>query len=157
MPVDTKKVRGRRTLEYASLQDLLADAERLSKGKVKALGNWSPGQVFAHLATTMNNSIDGSPFVVPWYFRIMARAMKNMMLRRPMTPGFQLPASAAQLIPGPTSTEDGLSALRRAIARQEKESHRAPNPALGTLTRAEWDKLHLLHANLHMSFLVPQD
>jgi hypothetical protein len=44
MPVDTGKVERRRTLNYASFEAVLADAERLSGGSVKALGNWSAGQ-----------------------------------------------------------------------------------------------------------------
>jgi hypothetical protein len=156
MSIDTSKVTGRRKVEYATLQNVLADAERLSAGDVKALGNWSPGQIFQHLATTMNASIDGMDFRAPWYFRLPARLMKKKMLRGPMPPGFQLPAAAARvLVPGPTTTEEGLAALRAAVARQQRESKRAPNPVLGVLTNAEWTRLHLIHAALHMSFLVP--
>ena len=34
--------------------------------------------------------------------------------------------------------------------------HRAKHPMLGDLTKEEWNKVHLKHASLHMSFLVPQ-
>ncbi len=45
MPVKTTKVAGRRELNFTSLDEVLADADRLSSGRVKVLGNWSPGQV----------------------------------------------------------------------------------------------------------------
>jgi hypothetical protein len=158
MPIDTGKVKGRRQLSYGSLQEVLADAERLSQGKIKALGNWSPGQIFQHLATTMNQSIDGSNFKVHWLLRKILPLMKNKMLKGPMRAGFKLPADAArELVPGPTSTADGLATLRAAIQRQARESKRAPSPAFGPMTRDEWDRLHLIHSALHMSFLVPQE
>jgi len=156
MPIDTRKVKDRRQVAYASLKELLADAERLSQGQVKALGNWSPGQVFLHLARTLNSSIDGFEVRSPWYLRTMARLMKKKILAGAMPPGYQLPAEAARtLVPGPTSTEQGLAELRAAIARQERESNRAKNPVFGELTRDEWNQLHLKHSALHMSFLVP--
>ena len=45
MTVDTAKVEGRRTLHFTSLDEILAEVERLNQGKVRAIGNWSPGQV----------------------------------------------------------------------------------------------------------------
>ena len=69
MPVDTAKVEGRRKVNYVSLQELLTDAERLSSGPVKALGNWSPGQIYRHLAISFNGSIDGFTMNFPWYLR----------------------------------------------------------------------------------------
>jgi len=156
MPIDTRKVKDRRQVAYASLQEVLADAERLSQGNVKALGNWSPGQVFLHLASTFDSSIDGFDVRAPWYLRTMARLMKKRILAGAMPPGYQLPPEAARtLVPGPTSTEQGLAAMRAAIARQERESNRAKNPVFGELTRDEWNQLHLKHSALHMSFLVP--
>jgi hypothetical protein len=157
MPIDTKKVKDRRALKYASLQEVLADAERLSRGNIKALGNWSAGQIYRHLAITMNNSIDGFDNKAPWYLRAMARLFKKKLLCGPMPPGYQLPPDArASLVPGPTSTEEGLAALRAAIARQDREPNRAPNPVFGPLTKDEWNQVHLMHSALHMSFLVPQ-
>ncbi len=88
----------------------------------------------------------------------MARMMKKRILRGPMSPGFKLPPAAAKnLVPGPTSTDEGLAALRAAIARQEREPNRAPSAFLGPLSHEEWNQLHLNHAALHMSFLVPRN
>ena len=46
MPVATAKVEGRRKLDYQSLDEVVADAERLSAGTLTTLGNWSAGQIF---------------------------------------------------------------------------------------------------------------
>jgi len=110
MPVNTAKVEGRRKLDYASLAEVLADADRLSSGPVKLLGNWSAGQIFRHLAIAYNGSIDGFTLTFPWYFRVMARVFKNKLISGPMPAGFNLPAEGAkEMAPGPTSTEKGLA------------------------------------------------
>ncbi len=156
MRVETAKVEGRRKLDYASLQEVLADADRLSRGPLKALGNWSAGQIFRHLATSFNNSIDGFPMTFPWHFRLMARIFKKKLLAGSMPPGFKLSPEAAKfMVPGPTPTEEGLADLRAAISRLQQEPHRAKNPVFGKMSKEEWDKIHLKHASLHMSFLVP--
>jgi Protein of unknown function (DUF1569) len=157
MPVDTKKVEGRRKLAYKSLDELLADAERIGSGPVKTLGNWTPGQIFRHLARSYNASIDGFDVKFPWFLRTTARLFKNKLINGPMPPGYGMPPDVAKVMaPGETSTEEGLTDLRAAIARLKQDARRVKNPVLGEITREEWDKVHLSHASLHMSFLVPE-
>ncbi|MFK7777061.1 MAG: DUF1569 domain-containing protein, partial [Gimesia sp.] len=62
--------------------------------------------------------------------------------------------STEKFIPDETSTEEGIAALRAAIARQERETKRVDHPGFGTLTNEEWNDFNLRHAELHMSFLV---
>jgi hypothetical protein len=155
MPVNTAKVQGRRQVRYASLEELLADAERLNAGPVKALGNWSAGQIYRHLATAFNGSIDGFTMTLPWYVHVMGKLFKKKLLNGQMPPGFKLPPDAAQtLAPKPTSPEEGLSELRAAVARLEREPRRARHPVFGDISKEDWNKVHVMHANLHMSFLV---
>ena len=158
MSVDTRKVADRRPLHFDTLENLLADLEDLSNKKVRSLGNWTPGQVYRHLATTMNSSVDGFGFAVPWPFRVIGKLfMKKRLINESMRPGFNLPAQAAQvLIPAPTPDDEGLAGLRIALHRLQTESKRVPSPILGELTRAEWDKMHCRHAELHLSFLKPE-
>ena len=55
MSVDSKTVRGRRRVRYASFDELLADVERLRTSEdTRTLGNWPLEQLIAHLATTIN-------------------------------------------------------------------------------------------------------
>ena len=90
--------------------------------------------------------------------RLFAPLIKKRLLRGPMSPGFKLPPAAAkELIPEtPISAEPGLNELRSAIERLNCETHRAPSPVFGKMTREEWDQLHLRHAELHLSFFVPE-
>ena len=155
MSVNTTKVEGRRKLDYASLEEVLADADRLSSGPVKALGNWSAGQIFRHLALAFNGSMDGITIAFPWYLRLLAKIFRKKLLAGPMPAGFALPGEGGKgLMPPPTSTEEGLADLRAAVARLEREPLRARHPMFGDLTREQWNKIHLAHASLHMSFLV---
>ena len=157
MAVNTAKVEGRRKLDFGSYQEMLADADRLGSGPVKVLGNWSPGKIFKHLAIVYNGSIDGLNSKAPWPIRVLGRLMKNKLLSGPMPAGLKLPTGAAKLlIPDETSIDEGLAALHAAVVRLEQEPHRAEHPVFGAVTREEWDRIHLKHASLHLSFLIPQ-
>jgi hypothetical protein len=157
MAVNTARVEGRRKVAYASYEELLADANRVATGPVQTLGNWSPGQIFRHLAIVYNGAIDGLKTRAPWYLRVPARLFRRWVINRPIPAGFKLPGTAAEeLVPPPTSTEAGLAELEAAVARLEREPHRAAHPIFGIMTPEEWRKLNLNHASMHMSFLVPQ-
>lgn len=155
MSVNTKRVMGRRDLTFRSYAELLADLDRVEAGPAKTLGNWSIGQICRHLARIYNGSIDGYPLKAPWVIRLGARLFKNRILRGKLPPGFQLPArAAAVLVPGPTGTHDGMTELREAIARLQTDPRRADHPIFGRLGNEEWDRLHLAHAGLHLSFVI---
>jgi hypothetical protein len=157
MAVDTARVHGRRKLDYASFEELLDDADRLSSCPVKALGNWSAGQVFRHLAIAFNGSIDGFTMTFPWYLRFVAGIFKNKLMNNPMPAGFKLPPDGATaMLPAPASIEEGLAELRAAVGRLEREPHRARHPMFGEISKDQWNKIHLKHASLHMSFLIPE-
>lgn len=153
MTVVTKKVEGRRTVHYDSLNDLLADAERMSNSNVHTIGNWSLGQILKHLAMSLDSSIDGTGFRLPAPMRLVMRVlMKHKFLNVALPPGFK---TTAKFTPGETTTEAGLSALQTAIERQRHESSRIDHPAFGKLTNQEWENFNLRHAEMHMSFVIP--
>jgi hypothetical protein len=156
--VATDKVQNRRELHFAKIDDILAEAERLNGVPVKTLGNWSGGQILRHLSIPMNGCIDGISFSAPWYMRLVGRyVLKGYILKHGMKAGFKLGESAAAvLVPPETSWEEGLDALRKGIHRLHSEERRCPHPILGPFTRAEWDAVHCRHAELHLSFLIPE-
>lgn len=155
MPVKTSKVQGRRQVHYNSYADLMADAEQLANARIKTLGNWSYGQILKHVAEATDSSIDGSGFVLPapmrWIFSLL---MKQKYLTQPLPAGFKAPK---RFQPQETSVEEGLILLRRAIARQDSEDHRAMHPAFGMISKDEWTQFNLRHAEMHMTFVVPND
>jgi hypothetical protein len=155
--INTAKVAGRRTLRFESLDEIVTDVERLAACKeLRSLGNWSPGQVLQHLATTMNGSIDGFPNFVPAPMKLLLRVfMKRRFLTKPMPPGFQLPKKAGTLHPRATKWDAALANFREAMRRLKSETRRSPHPAFGPMTADEWEKIHCRHSELHLSFLVP--
>jgi Protein of unknown function (DUF1569) len=158
--IDTSKIIGRRQIHFDSLDDILAEVERLADAKeMRALGNNSAGQILRHLATAMNKSIDGfthrPPAAVRFFLRVF---LKRRILMRTMSAGFKLPAAAQSEMWGPAvDLASGLTSIRQAIARLRTETPRQPHPAFGPLLPDEWLQLHCRHAELHLSFLVPVD
>jgi hypothetical protein len=158
--IDTGKVTQRRQLHFDNLDDILADVDRLASSReIRTLGNWSAGQIFKHLATVMNKSIDGFDSLLPGVVRALFRLlMKQRFLTKPMGAGFKVPAKAAkELVPMATTLEEGLQSIRQAVKRLQTETKRAPSAVLGPLTADEWNKLHCRHSELHLSFLIPAE
>ena len=103
MAVDVKQVPGRRTVHYDSLNEFLADAERLAGGPVRTLGNRSFASILQHLALVMDGSVDDAFRLVrfPLFVRIAARLMRKKIFARGLRPGIRLPGDAdARAWPG---------------------------------------------------------
>lgn len=160
MAVLTGKVAGRREVIFESLDDVLMDAERLVAAPgVTMLGNWTLGQLLAHLAGGLHMSIDGSDHRPHWFVRLLGPFLKRRVLRK-MSAGFQLPKPVAdKIIPTEAiSPEEGLSRLQEAVKRFRSDLSRKPHNVFGRMTGAEWHQLQLRHAELHLSFasLTPE-
>lgn len=153
--INTRRVSGRRRLHFDHPRQIVEDAQRVAQGRFQPLGNLSAGQIFMHLARSIDISIDGLPERPAWPIRFLARTVfKKWILTRPMRAGVRLPDKfSRRLIPPETTTEAGLKGLREAVARLESTRRRRPSPLLGPLTVDEWNQLHCRHAELHLSFL----
>lgn len=147
----------RRHVQYANLDELVADAERLVDLQVSTTGNWSTGQIYEHLALVMDKSIDGFetpplPWIVRLFFRLF---LKRKKLNRPMSPGLKLPKRAErEIVVDSIDEQKAFAHLKRAVQRLKTETDRKPSPILGKLSVDEWNKLHMRHAEMHMSFIT---
>jgi hypothetical protein len=155
MTVKTGKVSGRRSLRFSSFDELLAEASRLSAMPTRQLGNWSLGQICEHLAKGMDMAVDGPPFTMPIYVRLVGPFLKKRILTRRMSSGFTLPKSASALLPAPIGTAEGLARLEESVRRLRQTTDRKPHGIFGRLTVAEWDQLQFRHAEMHLSFIEP--
>ena len=146
----------RRTVRYSTLSDIVQDAEAVI-GNHHTVGHWTFGQICQHLAKTMNACFDGFGFQAPWIARwLIAPFVKNSLLIKPLKPGFKLPASGKAMLPDDhVSAEEGLRQMSAAIERFAHEIPTAPHPFLGAMASEEVVQLQLRHAELHMSFIVP--
>jgi hypothetical protein len=78
MAVDTKKIIGRRELRFNSLDEVVADAERLvAAPNTKTIGNWPLDRLIGHLTSSVNGSIDGFPAKAPWFIRLASPLLKR--------------------------------------------------------------------------------
>jgi len=98
--INTKTVKGRRTVRYESLSDFLEDAERLANREVQTVGNWSQGQIYEHLARALDIAIDGTD-LMPAPMRIMLNLFfKKKFLHKAIPAGFKAPS---KFVPEETS------------------------------------------------------
>lgn len=152
----TTQTANRRTLSYASLQEVVDDATRLLAADAPTTGDWSKGQIFEHLARTIDSSLDGFAFTFPFPVRIIGKYyFKPRIFKHGMSPGFKLKGPSKQaLAPDPLADQEGLEHLKKSVQRLETESQRQVSPVFGKMTREEWNRLHLRHSELHMSFIA---
>jgi hypothetical protein len=152
--INTKSVKGRRSLRFEQLADILSDAEEIASGEIIPLGNWTAGQVFSHCAQTMNCFLDGHDFgKVSFLGRFVGWLIKGRMLSGEMPAGFKAP-DPVLFPPAEVSVAEGLAALKSAIARWQRSTLPPSHPFFGTMSREDWNNLHLRHCELHFSFLT---
>lgn len=158
--VNTKKVTGRRSLNFRNFDEVRADVAVLlaadARGSLRRVGNWTLGQNLNHLASWIDFAYDGFPMKPPWFVRLLARPFKSRLINGPMPAGFRLGKTPG----GTLATEDMPAAqaaakYHAATQRLEAQAPSAPNPVFGPLSHQEWKRLHLNHASLHLSFLLP--
>ena len=153
----------RRKLHFANIDEALAEAERLAsadrEGRVVRAGNWSLGRTLGHLATWANFAFLGYPAEVraPLPVRLILRAFRGTILNKGMMSGVRIgkvPEGTVGV--DELSTEEGLTRFRSAMERLKRERPALINPVFGELTHDQWIQLNLRHAELHLSFQVPQ-
>lgn len=159
--VDTGKTKDRRPLRFATLDDLLADVDRVvaadRAGTLRRSGNWTAGQVLNHIASWANFAYEGFPMRVPWFIRLVLKMKRKAFLTTGMTAGVRIPGTKD----GTYATEQMDTAaaadkLRRVLARlRAREPAKYESPAFGAMTIDERTALNLRHAELHLSFLHP--
>ncbi|MEW4452373.1 DUF1569 domain-containing protein [Bremerella sp. JC817] len=157
MAINTKGVQGRREVHYRTPQEVLVDARQLAEAEhIETLGNWSPGQIFDHLAKAFDMAIDGADFRAFFLLRWFATLfLKRKFLERGLPPG--LPTNEC-FVPEPIDNDAGLARLEDAIGRYLQDPRRGLHPIFGKLTPEEWTQFQLRHCEMHMSFLkVQQD
>ena len=147
-----------RSLQFADLDEVVAEAQRLHDQGYTRLGNWSLGQCCNHLAQALNLTVERYSLRFPPPISTVNRALffyTNSVpkllakLRVPTLPGF------AQT--EPVDDTEGMNRLIDAVGRVQaaKESDLQPNPLMGRLNKEQWERFHVIHAQRHLSFLVP--
>src|SRR5215469_3200394 len=118
--VDTAKAAGRRTLRFESIDQVMAEVDRLAEaeraGRLRRLGNWTLGQTLGHLATWAEYSYTGAPLKVPFFIRWYLRLRKRKVLYGPMRAGVKIPGvEGGTLATDPLLLEESLGRMRRVM------------------------------------------
>jgi hypothetical protein len=146
--------KGRRLLNFRSLDEIMPEVDRLQKGSTK-VGNWSLGQMCLHLATVMRRVVD---LPEPTSFdssKWVGEEQKREFFESGVVPE-GIPTSVPPPDAGTLDDREAAEELRRAIAHyQTSPGPVAPHPRLGFLTRDQWDRFHCYHAAHHLSFVIP--
>jgi Protein of unknown function (DUF1569) len=146
---------GRRSLSFASLDQVMPDVDRLLLGHT-TLGKWSLGQVCNHLVINLTDSVQGYSFKAPWILRKMIAPIifRKIVKEGAMREGVKVPAA---ILPKPdVDARAEAEALRAAL--RLFSAHTGPwpeHPFFGRLTTEQWRRLHCIHCAHHLSFVVP--
>lgn len=151
----------RRKLTFATLDDVVRDAESLlAKGYGRA-GNWDLAQVCSHLAEWMRFPLDGFPklplFLRPlfWLFRNAVGRAKRIKYSAEGMPSGK--PTMPQTVPPPGGDAAAAVAKLKEAAERFK-AHTGPvhpSPLFGAMTKDEALQLQLKHCEHHLSFLIP--
>ena len=159
--VDTGKVSTRRKLKFDTIDQVLADVDRLVEaeraGRLGRVGNWSLGQALGHLASWAEYAYAGYPNKPPFFIVWILRARKQKFIHEPMRAGVKIPG-----VPGGTFATDPVpldeagGRYRRVLAQLKSEAPTLVHPIFGRLSHDEWIAINLRHAELHLGFQVPK-
>jgi len=154
------KTADRRELRFGRMSDIERDVDRLdAAASIRNTGNWSPGQVVDHLTKFIDWSIDGFPFRAPAVLRVFGPMMRDRVLLRPMKPGFKAPRALSAAMPEANITwDDAVNRFRKCMERIDGGAVMSKrSPVFGELNHEQWNQLHCRHAELHLSFLHPEN
>lgn len=149
-----------RKLRFETISDVYRDLDQIAEldraGRLQTSGNWTAGQIMAHLAAWIEYGYDGYPIKSPpWFIRWFLRLRLPKMLESGMPRGIRIPG-----IPGGTvgaedmPIEQGITRLKQAFQRLEKgEQTKYDSPAFGKMSHEDRIRLNLRHAELHLGYL----
>ena len=149
--------RERRELKFSSLDEVVAEVERLANGEVHTTGNHSFPEIVRHLALThdmVTGKVEGP--TPPWYLKLIVGLFKSRILSdKPLSPGIKLPANAESFFwpSSEVSLDDAIVHLKESVANYTANGALPKHPMFGTVSAEQNLSMNLRHAALHLSFV----
>ena len=157
---DTRSVADYRTLRFESIDDCIAEVRRIAAADaqrgLRNSGNWTPGQVMAHVAAWIEYGYDGFPIGRPPFFvRWILRLRLKKMLTGGMPRGVRIPGIKEGTVGmDEMSTAEAAERLVTAFTRlKDREEAKFDSPAFGPMSFDDRILLNLRHAELHLGYL----
>lgn len=161
-----------RSLKFDSLEDAVAEAERLLASGYEARGKWSLAQACGHCSQWLQFGIDGKypvPLFLKPVFFVVSRISGQKMLRKIIDEGRMsagMPTAPATVPleskignaqrPAPEDVA-AVKELREVVERFNRHSGPiARSPVFGEMDKTTAQQLHRVHMAHHLGFLVPK-
>ncbi|HEY4002414.1 MAG TPA: DUF1569 domain-containing protein [Candidatus Xenobia bacterium] len=154
MPTETVE---RRRIRYETLDEVVADVQKLRLGPYSRCGKWSLTQICEHLDKAMEGSMTHMDDVpLGWLIRkTVGKMIFNQMVKSgQMRKGFEAPA-AFRPVDQADDDPARIDHFLHTIEKLKTASQFADSPFFGRLTPDEWRAFHLVHAAHHLSHLIP--
>lgn len=149
----------RRELALGSMDEVVAEVERLAAGQVTTTGKHDFPKIVRHLALS-NNMTTGRLAAPkpPLLMRLILPLIRSSILNGPVKPGVKLPAKAETLFwsDDEISTKDAIAMFKDSVAYYKKHGPLPVHPFFGKTTAEQADRLLCRHAAMHLSFVHPE-
>ena len=137
-------------------QDVLSQLRAMRGREWRSSGAWTPAQIFAHVAQSIEFSLDGYPQAKPAWFQHSAGmlAYSAFTVAGAMTHDLAEPIPGAPSLAEETDTETSLARLIEAWTRfEQNRTPLAPHFAYGELDVRQYRVAHCLHLRNHLQEL----
>jgi len=147
----------KRTLDFRSGDEVIAEIERLRTQGYTKSRNWNLTQVCQHLTATMETEMNGAGFRLPRILRATAgKFFTNRILRTRKMPS--VPTLPSLKPKAATDTEDEAIIAECVATIRKSESFDGSledYPFVDDLTHDQWRQFMWIHAAHHLGFLIP--
>jgi uncharacterized damage-inducible protein DinB len=143
----------RRTLQFSSIDEVLADIAALREGYTQS-GNWSLPQACWHLNASVNHFM--APFVgtPPVVTEQMRQALQQVLMTGKIPDRLDAPEKA---VPPGRCTDADVATFVETLQKYNKFSGPfAPHRLFGAMSIEQRQRHTLIHIAHHLSFLSPQ-
>ncbi len=150
----------RRKLKFTTIDQVIAEIDRLHASGYQRLGNWSLGQMCDHIATLAEKSLAGFDTQLPTLFRMTLGKIifHQIVLKGRFPRGIKAPAEFTPK-PAPANDDPAAEIQRCNLALQKVQRATAeqfqPHPFAGRVTAEQWRQAQAIHASYHLGFLIP--
>ena len=158
--IDTRTAANHRRLRFESIDEVLAEIDRIVQadedGHLQTAGNWTAGQIMAHIAAWIEYGYEGFPLEPPpWFIRWILRWQLKKYLRDGFPTGVRIPRIENGTVGmDEMPTREAADRLKSAFQRLDNgDPANFHSPAFGEMKQEDRIRLNLRHAELHLGFV----